>query len=547
MMQEPAADALSQARAFLSQRDVQQRLATAEEGPWTTLWEDWHSDDASGGYYSALSDPARRDRTLSNADWDLAEGEGLPGFTQYRRDGDYEAVYLRYGTDDGVEPLVIIRQWHGVLPDEYLISEGFVLLMKLWRDPDNGQYYSVSEDGTRDIAIEITSQMIRVRTPLLRRYQAARQKDLLIFVDSRRFVRSPGTKDQFSDLKEKEQLVNTDTVQGLAVGSIHPRRIFSRFLAKRVLAPPPQEECGIWPWEADDDYFPEFTVGESDTGQPQLFSCNPDELGNYFGANPDAPHYLTPVFFRKSVLQRYYDDPVYEVSAGRLSCGTLWGVQIDNHSPDFVMVFLGDIGRDIPKSHRDHWRAYNVPPTSGMSEATYRQSFLAQFAESSNPEEIFKRAYNRLNESWLAAVGWPLFREPHASDAHALDRLRIPLNELDAEFEAQILLLCKVMVDQLNEKQLIEDLPKVSGEKGISKLQRYLTEAGYPHVDRDIAFMRRLQELRSKISAHSKGSDYKDYIRNQLKGGSKAGLVRELMKDAIIMTEGLTDYCEIDL
>lgn len=547
MTQEPAGDAQSQARAFLSQRDVQQRLATAGDGPWTTLWEDWHSDDASGGYYSALSDPARRDRTLSKADWDLTEGDGLPGFTQYRRDGDYETVYLRYGTDDGVEPLVIIRQWHGVLPNEYLISEEFVLLMRLWRDSDNGQYYSVSEDGTRDIAIEITGQMIRVRTPLLRRYQAARQKDFLIFVDSRRFVRSAGIKDELSDLKEKEHQVNTDTVQGLSVGSIHPRRIFSRFLAKRVLAPPPQEESGIWPWEADDDYYPDFTVGESDTGQPQLFSCNPDELGTYFGTNPDAPHYLTPVFFRKSVLQRYYDDPVYEVSAGRLSCGTLWGVQIDNHSPDFVMVFLGDIGRDIPKSHRDHWRAYNVPPTSGMSEATYRQSFLAQFAESSSPEEIFKRAYNRLNESWAAAVGWPLFREPHASDAHALDRLRIPLNELDAEFEAQILLLCKVMVDQLNEKQLIADLPKISGEKGISKLQRYLTEAGYPDVDRDVAFMRRLQELRSKISAHSKGSDYEHFIRNQLKGGSKAGLVRELMKDAIIMTEGLIEYCEIEM
>lgn len=144
-----------------------------------------------------------------------------------------------------------------------------------------------------------------------------------------------------------------------------------------------------------------------------------------------------------------------------------------------------------------------------------------------------------MNNSWDTEVGWPLFREPHASDAHALDRLRVPLNELDAEFEAQILLLCKVMVDQLNEKKLIAGLPKVPDEKGISKLQRYLAEPGYAHFNRDIAFMRRLQELRSKISAHSKGSDYQDFIRGQLKGGSKAGLVRDLMKDAIIMAEDL--------
>lgn len=389
MTQEPPGDALSQATAFLSQRDIQQRLATAVDGPWTTLWEDWHSDDASGGCYTALSDPARRDRALGSASWDLTEGDGLPGFAQHYHDGNPETSYHRYGNDDGVEPIIIIRHWHGVLPDEYLISEEFVLLMNLWRDPDTGHYYSISDDGSRDVAIEVTPQSIKVRTPLLRRYQAARQKDLLLFVDLRRFVLGLGKESGFAELREDEHQIDHDTVQSIGVGKVNSQ-IFTRLLAKRVVAPPPQEESGIWPWQADDDYFPEFIVGESDTGQLLRFSCDPDQLGTYFGKNPDAPHYLTPVFFRKSVLQRYYDDPVYQVSASQLQCGTLWGVQIDNHSPGFVMVFLGDIGRDIPSGHRDHWRAHNVAPTSDMSEATYRQSFLAQFAESSSPEGYFQ-------------------------------------------------------------------------------------------------------------------------------------------------------------
>ncbi|MEZ5431153.1 MAG: hypothetical protein R3F31_08240 [Verrucomicrobiales bacterium] len=35
----------------------------------------------------------------------------------------------------------------------------------------------------------------------------------------------------------------------------------------------------------------------------------PGALANYFGANPDALNFLTPVFFRPEVLAKYYADP----------------------------------------------------------------------------------------------------------------------------------------------------------------------------------------------------------------------------------------------
>lgn len=173
-----------------------------------------------------------------------------------------------------------------------------------------------------------------------------------------------------------------------------PKRPFSRFLGKKVFAPPPRSTCGVWPYEDAEEPFPDFIIGEDDFGGALRFSCDPNRLANYFGGNPDAPHYLTPVFFRRDVLQRYYEHPEkYSVEDGYLRCGGLWGIQIDNDSSDYVVVFLGDLGRDLPATERDYWRAFNVPPIGSMSETAFRRSFLSQFGDATAPDTRFKRAY----------------------------------------------------------------------------------------------------------------------------------------------------------
>lgn len=442
---------------------------------------------------------------------------------------------------DGMQPIIIYRQHYGLVPDEYHISEEFILLMHLWCNPDTGNYECL-ENYTRVEAIQIEDDCIRVRTPILRRYQAAKQMDLLLFIDSVQYVDGFSEADEFVSLHEDDHVINGDTAISLGLGDLGGR-VFSRLLATRVLPPPPQGESGIWPWEIEEEY-PEFVIGETSTGKSITSTCDPDQLGNYFGANPDSPHYLTPVFFRREVLQRYYDDPFCHVSDGRLSCGNLWGVQIDNHGASFVTVFLGDVGRDIPASHRDHWKAHNIVPTGKMSETNFQRSFLNQSVSSPNVEHGFKSAYMRLQEAWKEKYGSGLFREPKGSDVHALNRLRIPLNETDAEFETQLLLLCKLLVDLLNEKDLVKGLEKISDEKGISKLNRRLKHVGYPEADRDIAFMRRLQELRSKVAAHTKGSDFERYFKGQLGDGSRSDLIASLMGAAIQMSDGIVAHVQ---
>jgi hypothetical protein len=533
-----------EAAETLRQLDERKASQSNGSGPWTVVYDSWHdSGYRNGGRFAVFAAPSYRERAMQSAGWDLSVGGGFPGFSQHHEDGEWVSSYYRNIDGPDLEPLVLVQEMYGVVPDAYLISEEFRLLMHLWEDKASGHFYSVSDDGSKELAIEFTGHQIRVRTPLLRRYQAARQVDLLLFSDTRVFVDTEEKPEAFAELNEEDHAEN-DSVVFVGVGDIGLGRsqVFSRLLVKRILQPPPQEKSGIWPWDRDDEEYPEFIIDEDENGHPVKFTCEENELANYFGKNPDAPHYLTPVFFKPEVLKRYYDDPsLYSITDGRLSCGHLWGVQIDNGNPAAVMVFLGDIGRDIPSSHRDYWRAYNIPPVSKMSESTFRRSFLAQFAATENPEHLFKNAYLAIQRAWIEKWGWGLYRETEGSDAELIQRVRIPLNNTDTEFEAQLLSLAKLLVDLLNEAAIAADLPPIKDERGISKLKRFLDANGYEHVDRDIALLRRIQNLRSRIAAHTSGSSGQAFLADELDGLSKPAFIERLMREATLMFADLSE------
>ena len=393
-------DEREQIRDRLKQERMIESAFTNGDGPWTIVYDDWRFDNNdNGGRYMAFAQPRMRDKILSDAGWDFTRGDGIPGFST---SGD-EISYTRSNKLPDFEPLITFHQFHGVVPDAWIVSEEFRLLMNLWQDPKSGNYYEVKNDGSKNLAIRFQDERIEVRTPILKRYMAARQLDAVLFIDTRVSVEYAGDVADFSDLEFEGQTGDELMYLSRSIGRlpISDARVDSLVFAKRILSAPPQKNCGIWPWdETDPSDYPEFIIGEDEYGKPVKYTCDPDRLATYFGKNPDAPHYLTPVFFKPEVLQKYYDDSeLYTVSDGYLSCSHLWGVKIDNEFFDVISVFLGDIGRDIPSEHWTHWLAYNVPPTQKMSDVAFRRAFLNQPTNSKNPEHCFKLAYNQLQSS----------------------------------------------------------------------------------------------------------------------------------------------------
>jgi hypothetical protein len=186
-----------------------------------------------------------------------------------------------------------------------------------------------------------------------------------------------------------------------------------------------------------------------------------------------------------------------------------------------------------------------IAPDAKISETSFRRSFLAQFTDPSALDLQFRRLYERANQAWAAKFGWPLFREPRESDTYMLQQLRLPLNDSQNEFEEAIQLLAKLMSDAINEKEVQKLLPdKIENEKGISKLERLLTAEAYPQVTRDIAYLRRVQELRSKVTAHLKGNDYEKALTRNLDQRRGIEAIRWLLQGGLAFLQSLTAWTQ---
>jgi hypothetical protein len=525
----------------LEQIDTISSFESLGHGAWTVVYESWYEERAAhGGIYCAVAPVSKRLDALGGPGWNITKGDFRPGFIQHWESDEYTTTYQPGGVNREFEPLILVREYYGVAPRSLELVEEFRLYHNLYWNESTKQFMQARDDGQSSVAVKVSGlSRVEIRTQLLKQYQAARQMDLVLFIDSVRY----GTE---SDPEPEEREWATDRLRA----GLFPSRTtigelpFTRYLGTRVIPPLPLERAGIWPFEGSDDHFPDFIIEIDENGDEIHCSCNHEALANNFGANPEAPHYLTPVHFRREVLQKYYENPeLYTVSDGYLECGSLWRLQIDNSAEDSVVVFLGDLGRDLPKQERDYWRSFNIPPESPVSQTLVRRAFLNQFAEPTAIDLQVRSKYVSLRKAWNDRYGWDLLREPNPEDAGLLQRLRVPLNDTQSEFETSVRIMTQLFIDAINEGKLDTLLTaRVKDEKGISKLKRWFEQERYPHAGRDIKFLRDLQELRSIATAHRKASSYQTAMTKILGDLRGSVAARVLFGSAFKMLDGLIEW-----
>ena len=260
-------------------------------------------------------------------------------------------------------------------------------------------------------------------------------------------------------------------------------------------------------WDQVHEY-PEFIYGtDRESGQPLSHTCDPEQLGSYFDKDDTRLHYLTPVYFKREVLQPYAAEPgKYALSATRLSCLGLWGVDISFNSVGLVEVYLGDLGCKLPAAEWGHWKSYNVPPRGKMDEGRFRRDFLNQPANSKDPVGDLQRARTRAAGVSEALLGSPVWK-PLPADAQAeFESLVGPLSDAPAALGQALLVLTKTLVDGIDPAPLKKFLVSYEkDERSLSLLGRF-SEAlgGHPEL---ITVFRKLQGFRSAGGvAHLAGS-----------------------------------------
>lgn len=474
-------------------------------------------DDDPGGMtlWCALLKDEAVERALSHDSWDLSIGAGGPGICTSNISGETVSTYYRYGEGNRIRPFIFYRSFYGAYPQYLELEEEFRLFHNLASDHNRQVLLDFDESGREIEVVRITEERVSVRLKYMRQYQAATQQHLAVYFDSTRYSSIP-----IAEVSGKSKSKADDKYRWtMSVCDCDFRKdyeSFSRLLGKVIFAPPSEKKSGAWPSE-DEKTGEEvsFIIGVDSEGENIEHTSNPDRLSDYFGGNPGAPHYLTPVFFRREVLSKYFSEPErYAVTDGQLSCLNLWACRIDNDLKSNVVVFLGDLGRDLPNSERLHWKQFNVAPEGSISETKFRRGFLAEFTNPKSPELLFKAEYRSFCQDWESKFDWKFFLSPTSGDSHLLNTMRVPASNSQPEFDDQILTLTKLLIDFLNEKRLAQETKTDTSQmKGISKLDAFLCESGVDAQSFIIPFLRALQNLRSSGAGHRKGSGYEKALR----------------------------------
>ena len=98
-------------------------------------------------------------------------------------------------------------------------------------------------------------------------------------------------------------------------GTLHGKDIIRPTIKREDILGWPKKQC-------------DFIIGTNKAGKNILAAYN---------KNDGPTKFLTPVYFRHEVLQKYNDDPKYDVNTAMVSCGAHWGVPIKT-DPSWTFV-----------------------------------------------------------------------------------------------------------------------------------------------------------------------------------------------------------------
>lgn len=465
-----------------------------------------------GGMYSALIPPKKIKTSLKDYQWDLMKGSGRPGFISFHKEGEYVTEYYRI-SDDGIEPFVHWRHF----PDRMgytEISEEFRLYFDLYevrKDDHQSDFIFFDDNGDEEVVVKILANETMVKLKFLKEYLSIRKMYLAIFFDLMRFSKQSISELALKEIEKVEK--GKDYIFSHCLRHIHISSAVTQswLMGKKIIAPNELYEADTLISNKGKKYE-EFIIGLDENGNPKYYTSNEDKLANFFGKNKGAPYFLTPVFFKKEVLSKYYNSPeIYSVDDGHVRRKGFWGLRIDNNHPECIMAYLGDLGR-LSNKEQLYWKSYNIAYQGGISRVAWERNFEAKFTDPEQPDLFFKYRFTQFQEAWYKKFNWYLFKPLSKEDGHHFQSLHIPLSNNQKEFDEQILSITKLLIDSLNEKELSRGIQLRDGAKGIEKFDGYL-ESKVLQQPRMIEFLRNLQSLRSTSVAHRKSLKKSEYAK----------------------------------
>ncbi|MDL2275801.1 hypothetical protein LJC22_06720, partial [Desulfosarcina sp. OttesenSCG-928-G10] len=227
------------------------------------------SESSNHGVYCGLIPNSEVKKSLKSFSWDLSHGGGYPDATVYYNDGDEVAIYHRYGNDQGVEPLIIDRDFGGIRPDYVEINEEFRFFHQLYHDVKENKYIKINDSGLEEVVAVVESGRVKIRLKEIRQFLSIKEMHLAIQFDYRELSAMKLGQLGLSSDDNKEEYAD------LACWSLHFGDVpgcnsqgFSRLLGKYLIPPFPKTKSGMWGFTQEKpEQYADFVIGVDDDGE----------------------------------------------------------------------------------------------------------------------------------------------------------------------------------------------------------------------------------------------------------------------------------------
>lgn len=500
------------------------------EEAWTTVYLSDDSNEERQFVYCVLAEKDLIESKFRELGWSRFFIDFKPSFDFNNK---RKPIYYRYGSEERIKPIIITRSYQSLFPTEVEIAEEFRLFFNIYvNNYIEGTYNKINEWADEDPIVKYTRKHIQIKTEYLKEYAAAQNLEILLIFEYYRNFSESMDETQYST---NHILSSTDEKINFQIDFQEDRwskgfKFNTRLLGKKWLKSLENYIPQSLYDTIDKENFEKFIVKLDKSGKPILKSCN----ASY--QDTGEANFLTPVYFKREVLRKYYEKTNrYEVKANTIHKIGGWYLPVDNNNKDFIVVYLGDLGRNLPYQEQTYWKHYNITNAGSISDSYYKSSIEGEYSSPELSEFIFKNNFNEINNIWLLTHGFELFINLHSDDKFHLDSLRLPLTDSANEFDSQVLSLIKLLVDSINEKAITKlhktDYARLTSKfqqtdskrkpKGLDKLQMHLEILEYQNTTKFIHYLRSIQDLRSASVAHRKGDRY-EKVKEKFNIGEKS-------------------------
>jgi len=477
-------------KTFLLVDRIKQIESSFIKDGWATIYESYNPDNNDQALIYCCIVDSRRIKTYKlDRDWVIQNGsEGKPTIWG---NGKYQT-----NAKKGIEPFLFSKHFNfsGGHESYVDISEEFVLYFKLYESSGNKQnrkFYFIDEVGDLEEVIIIEPKRIRIKVKYLKEYLSVRKVYFSICFDFMRLDKNnlaemsiePMDKDFQADNYFYNHFISNLVFfeTGKNQSSIHGK----------VIINPDKNKTKGYHFDYKNQEYAKFITGYDNDGNEILQDCKKE----------DGKHFVL-TYFKKEVLDKYYNDPAKYKVDGWSVRSNYFSLKIDNNVDDYVPVFLIELGI-LPYKEQLHWKQYNIPPQGGISSTYYKTMIEGSWVEHpETPDLFFKHKYEQFNSNWEKKFGWKFYKPLTKEDEHIFTSLHLPTTNNVKTFCEQMLSLTKITIDRLNEKEFEKNPLAKKGDKGITKLEKFLKFNDIIIPDM-IAFLRTLWDLRSGLLSHS--------------------------------------------